>query len=267
MPPPIKVIYSKRLPKAPLFRLFFFGGLSFPQPPTHEQPECKTDLFCHRLDQLRGQEIQQFLHSEVDREPWIILDHCESDEAALFFLVKIFWNPYEFWMPQDTFVREVSRENHANIAAAFHVKMRDGSGTDSWLQPMKKHVLIAITKTVQPDMLGMCMNDVCGFSLYFCWLNMGPSDFTLGRGDGYIGRIRCLHTSWSGPESWDGWLCRFLGAIQGHSCRMFSCKVRMGQFFDFKMMPSFLDLRRSLRTHVHTYMRTHIDTHTHIYCQ
>lgn len=49
-----------------------------------------------RLDQLRGQEIQQFLHSEVDR---------------------------------DTFVREVSRENHANIAAAFHVKMRDGSGT------------------------------------------------------------------------------------------------------------------------------------------
>lgn len=49
-----------------------------------------------RLDQLRGQEIQQFLHSAIDR---------------------------------DTFVTEVSRENHASIAAAFHVKMRDGSGT------------------------------------------------------------------------------------------------------------------------------------------
>ena len=96
MLPPTKVIYSKRLPKAPLFRLFFFlGGLSFPQPPTHEQPECKTDLFCHRLDQLRGQEIQQFLHSEVDREPWIILDHCESDEAALF-LSKSSGTPMNF---------------------------------------------------------------------------------------------------------------------------------------------------------------------------
>lgn len=49
-----------------------------------------------RLDQLRGQEIQQFLHGDIDR---------------------------------DTFATEVSRENHANIAAAFHVKMRDGSGT------------------------------------------------------------------------------------------------------------------------------------------
>jgi len=49
-----------------------------------------------RCDHLRGQDIQQFLHSGLDR---------------------------------DTFATEVCRKNPGDLAAAFHVNLRDGSGT------------------------------------------------------------------------------------------------------------------------------------------
>ena len=36
-------------------------------------------------------------------------------------------------LTKETFLREVVRENYGTVAAAFHLKMQDGSGTVSWL--------------------------------------------------------------------------------------------------------------------------------------
>lgn len=56
---------------------------------------CLGTWLRHGRKVLEGQDIQQFMHSDLDRE---------------------------------TFLREVGRENYGTVAAAFHLKMQDGSG-------------------------------------------------------------------------------------------------------------------------------------------